>query len=285
MAALNTIKMQRTGVVMVWYITVLLGAFITVVPVVWAVVSSFRPNPVIFQYISPLSFMTFSPAPYSLEAYVNIFEKGFGRALFNTLFVTGTTVGAGLIVNSMGGIVFAKMNFPGKDVIFILTLITFLVPFQAIAIPLFSLIRTLGWTNSFQALIVPALFNGIVILLFRQFFIGIPNDYVDSAKIDGAKWRTIYWRLFLPMSVPAMISAGLILFLEIWLAFLWPLIANPDPRYEIIQVSIARLATEYSILWNEQFAATTITVLIPVLILMGLQKHYIRAITGSEIKG
>lgn len=281
----STTRVKNRTFTTIWYLAVLLGAIVTLVPFVWAVVSSFRPNHVIFSYVSPLSLRTFSPAPYDLEAYVAIFDKGFGRALFNTLFVTATTLGLGLVFNSMAGLAFAKLSFPGKRTLFVLTVITFLVPFRAIAIPLFVLIRDLGWSNSYQALILPATFNGIVILLFRQFFMGIPDDYVDSAKIDGAKWRTIYWRLFVPMSIPAMISAGLILFLEIWLAFLWPLIANPNPRYEVIQVAIARLSTEYGVLWNQQFAATTITTVIPIVVLIALQRHYVRGLTGTEIKG
>ncbi len=285
MVAISAVTAKRTGLTLAWYFVVLIGMIVTLFPVVWGFVSSFRPNPIIFRYITPLSLMTFSPTPFSLEAYFEIFEKGFGRALFNTFFVTASTVGLGLIVNSMGGIVFAKMRFPGKNLIFMVTVFAYLVPFQAIAIPLFMLIRALGWTNSYQALIIPATLNGVVILLFRQFFMAIPDDYVDSAKIDGAPWRTIYWRLFLPMSGPALISAGLILFLDIWLAFLWPLIANPSREYAIVQVAIARLTSEYGVFWNEQFAAATITAVIPVIILMSLQKYYIRAVTGSEIKG
>lgn len=268
-----------------WYLASVVGAIIVLIPFVWTVVSSFRPNEVIFQYVEPLSIQTFSPAPYSLEAYRSIFAKGFGRAVFNTIFVTAATVGIGLIVNSMAAIAFAKLRFPAKDVLFVLIIVTFLVPFRAIAIPLFMLIRDLGWSNSYQALVLPAVFNGLVILMFRQFFLGIPDDYVDSARIDGARWHMIYWKLFLPMSVPALISAGLILFLEIWLAFLWPLIANPGPEYEVIQVAIARLSSEYGILWNQQFAAATITTIIPVLIITALQKHYVRGLTGTEVKG
>ena len=281
----HLVNVKHSVATLVWYIVVVFGAVCTLVPFVWAVVSSFRPNEVIFRYVAPLSLKTFSPQPFALDAYREIFAKRFGHALFNTLFVTAATLSLGLLVNSMAGLAFAKIDFPVKRPLFVLTVITFLVPFRAIAIPLFTLIRDIGWINSYQALIVPAAFNGIVILLFRQFFLGIPDDYVDSAKIDGARWVTIYRRLFLPMSVPAMISAGLILFLDIWLAFLWPLIANPNPRFTVIQVSIARLSTEYGILWNQQFAATTITVLIPVVVLMALQNHYIRGLTGTEIKG
>lgn len=268
----------------IWYLLVLLAVAITIVPVIWVVVSSFRPNAAIFAHTVPVSLGTFSPTPFTLEPYQEIFGKGFGRALFNTIFITACVVGGGIVVNSMAGLVYAKMDFPFKPVLFLLTLVTFMVPFRAIALPLFTIVRGLGWDNSYQALIVPALSNGVVILLFRQFFMGIPDDFIYAAKIDGGSWFTVYFRLFLPMSVASMIGGGMILFLDIWLAFLWPLIINPAQQFEVVQVSIARFATEHALIWNQQFAGTVITMLIPVFFLMILQRYFISGVTGGGIK-
>lgn len=268
-----------------WYVVVLTGLIITVIPVIWVTVSSFRPNEAIFHNAISPSLETFSPTPFIIQPYIAIFEKGFGIALLNTLIVTTATVVGGILVGSMAGFVFAKMNFPGRKFLFILTIVTFLLPFRAIAIPLFSLITDLGWRNSYQALIVPALFNGVVILLYRQFFMGVPDAFIDSARMDGASWWQIYWRIFLPISGPAAISAGLILFVFQWLAFLWPLIANPSPSYHVVQVAIAKFATEYTIMWNQQFAATVISTLIPLIVIMSLQKYFVGGMSGSEIKG
>jgi len=268
----------------IWYLLVLVAVAITIVPVIWVLVSSVRPNEAIFANTVPVSLETFAPTPFTLESYREIFGKGFGRALFNTMLITACVVGGGILVNSMAGLVYAKMDFPLKPVLFVLTLVTFMVPFRAIALPLFSIVRGLGWANSYQALIIPALSNGVVILLFRQFFMGIPDDFIYAAKIDGGSWFTVYFRLFLPMSVASMIGGGLILFLDIWLAFLWPLIINPSQQFEVVQVSIARFATEHALLWNQQFAGTVITMLIPVGFLMLLQRYFISGVTGGGIK-
>jgi multiple sugar transport system permease protein/putative chitobiose transport system permease protein len=213
-----------------------------------------------------------------------MFKSGFDIALFNTTFVTVTTIAGGILVTSMAGFAFAKIDFPLKSFLFTVCIVSFMIPFQAIAIPLFVVVRRLEWTNTYQGLIVPALFNGIVILLFRQFYRGVPNALVDSALSDGASWWQIYSRIFLPISKPAAISAGLVFFVFQWLAFLWPLLVNPMPRFQVLQVTVAKFATEYSILWNQQFAATIISSILPIVVILYLQKHFV-GVVGTEIKG
>lgn len=269
----------------IWTLCIVIGLAVTLVPFIWAAVSSFKPNPAIFGDLTPFSWRAFIPAPFTTEPYEAILlEKGFGRAVVNTIFVAGTTVVAGILINSMAGFAFARFNFRGKTLLFILVVLTFTVPFEAIAIPLFLFIRQLNWYDSFQALIIPGIANGLVIFLYRQFFSGVPDELVDAARVDGASWWTIYMRIFLPMSKHVSIGAGLILFLFQWESFLWPLIATPSPQYRIIQVAIARLATEYRVLWNEQFAASVIAALIPLVFILLFQKQFVSALAGTEIK-
>lgn len=267
-----------------WYLTVLTGLFVTILPIIWIFVSSFRPHSAIFKYATSPSVKTFIPTPFTIDPYITMFQHGFGWALANSLIVSTAIVSGGLIVNSMAGFVFAKIDFPGRTLLFILTIVTFMLPFRAIAIPLFTLIKQLGWRNSYQALIVPGLFNGMVILLYRQFFKGVPDEFVDSARIDGASWWQIYWKIFLPISKTAAISGGLLLFIGFWLSFLWPLLVNPDPRYQVAQVAIAKFSTEHGALWNQQFGASIITTLIPVILILNLQKYFVGGISGTEIK-
>lgn len=268
-----------------WWLAILLGLIFTVLPFVWILVSSPRPNHIIFRYTTPLSWRTFTPLPATWQPYIAIFQKGYGRALINTTFVALTTVLCGIVINSMAGFVFAKLEFPAKTFLFVLVILTFLVPFEATAIPLFILIRRIGWYDSYHALIVPGLANGIVVLMYRQFFLGIPTEFIESARVDGASWWRIYWDIFLPMSKPAHICAALIIFFFQWESFLWPLMAAPGEKYRVIQVAITYLSTEYGLLWNEQFAAAVVAASIPLVLIFRFQKYYVRGMSGTEIKG
>lgn len=267
-----------------WYLVIGLGLGITMLPIIWILVSSFRTNEVIWRYAFPFSFKTFLPTPFTLEAYRTILAAGFGRALLNSIFVTATTIVFGIFITSLSGFVFAKMHFPGKKALFVFVLLSSMIPFEALAIPLFVVIRNMSWLDSYQALIVPGVTHGICILLFRQFYLGIPQSYVDSAKVDGANFWQIYVKIFLPISKAAAISAGLFLFIFQWQAFLWPLIANPTQEYHVIQVFIARLSSDRAVYWNQQFAASIISTFIPVCILLILQKHFMTGIAGSGLK-
>jgi len=284
MNLINT-RAKKIIIKSLWWIVVLLGLIFTVLPFVWVLVSSPRPNHIIFRYTVPLSWMTFIPSHATLEPYIAIFEQGFMRFIFNTLFIALVTVFSGILINSMAGFVFAKMEFPGKNFLFVLVILTFLVPFEAIAIPLFVLIRTLKWYNSYYALIIPAIANGVVVLMYRQFFMGLPTELIEVARVDGASWWRIYWDIFLPITKPAHISAGVILFFFQWEAFLWPLIAAPGEKYRVVQVAIAYFSSEHGLIWNQQFAAVVVSALIPLVLLLRFQRYYIKGISGTEIKG
>jgi len=140
-------------------------------PLLWALASSLRPRDEIFRYLMPFSIEALFPTTPTLEAYrVIFFEKDFGRAVLNTGLVAVATVVGGLLVAALAGFAFARLEFPGKRALFVVTVVTFLVPFEAIAIPLYELIQGLGWVDTYAALIVPGVANGIAIFLFRQAF-------------------------------------------------------------------------------------------------------------------
>ncbi len=140
---------------------------------------------------------------------------------------------SGFVYGEMGrslaivaGYTFAALRFPGRNVLFFLIVLTFLVPFEAIAIPLYTVVRSIGWLDTYQGLIGPGVANGMVIFLFRQFFAQIPRELAESARLEGASWLTILFRIYLPLSKPVVISAALLIFLFQWESFLWPLIAT-----------------------------------------------------------
>ena len=256
------------------------------VPFLWITVTSFKPNDRVLADVAPFSLRTFVPVPFTLEAFQNLFAGGLPRSILTTMFVGSSTVFFGVILNSMAGFSFAKFDFPGKRVLFGLVLISFLVPFEAIAVPLYLTIQKLGWGDTIYALIVPALAHGLSIFLFRQFFMGIPSDLVDAAIIDGAGWFKIFWKIFLPLSKPAVITAGLLLFLSQWQSFIWPLIAVQSKNLRMVQVAIAYSITSENILYFNRFAAAAFLVgIIPLFLIFPLQKYYVRGISTSGLKG
>jgi multiple sugar transport system permease protein len=256
-----------------------------VLPLIWSLASSLRPLDEIFKYTSPFSLKAFFPDHLDLSAYVSIFwDKGFGIAVFNSVFVATATVLGGLIINGLAGFVFAVFQFPGRQLLFFITVLSFLVPFEAISIPLYNVIKLLGWIDSYYALIIPGLANGVVIFLFRQFFSQIPRELAEAARMDGAGWLRILWQIYLPLSKPVIISAALLIFLFQWESFLWPLICTRSEHLKVIQVALAGFQERYTTLWNELFAASNVATLIPLFVLLPLQRFYIQGVTGAGFK-
>ena len=256
-----------------------------ILPLWWALSSSLRPLDDIFKYISPFSWKAFVPDKLTFAAYATIFEqKGYGMAVFNSVVVAGVTVLLGLVINGLAGYAFAVLRFPGRNVLFFLIVLTFLIPFEAIAIPLYTVVRSIGWLDTYQGLIGPGVANGIVIFLFRQFFSQIPRELAESARIEGASWITILFRIYLPLSKPVVISAALLIFLFQWESFLWPLIATRSENLKVIQVALAGFEERYVTLWNELFAAAIVAALIPLIILLPLQRFYVQGVTAAATK-
>lgn len=256
-----------------------------ILPLWWALSSSLRPLDDIFKYISPFSWKAFVPDKITFEAYATIFaQKGYGMAVLNSVFVAAATVLLGLVINGFAGYAFAVLRFPGRNVLFFLIVLTFLVPFEAIAIPLYTVVRSIGWLDTYQGLIGPGVANGIVIFLFRQFFAQIPRELAESARLEGASWVGILFRIYLPLSKPVVISAALLIFLFQWESFLWPLIATRSENLKVIQVALAGFQERYVTLWNELFAAAIVAAVIPLIILLPLQRFYVQGVTAAATK-
>jgi multiple sugar transport system permease protein/putative chitobiose transport system permease protein len=260
-------------------------AFVFVLPLWWAVVSSLRPNSKVFADLFPFTPKALLPVPFSLEAYKGILDQGFGLIIANTLLVAGVTVVAGIVVNGAAGFAFALFDFRGKGLILAFVIVSFMLPFEAIALPLYSVTLQLGWIDNIAALIVPSVANGLAVFLFYQFFRQVPADYLEAAQIDGASWFDILWRIYVPLSIPTCISAGLILFVFQWEAFLWPLLAMPSQQFKVIQVGMAAFQQQYQTFWNQLFAVAVVTALIPIALLLPLQRYYVQGLSSAGIKG
>jgi ABC-type glycerol-3-phosphate transport system permease component len=260
------------------YAALVLVATVLVLPVYWILMSSLRPADQIFRHAGTFGIETLVPLQLTLENFRFIFSGTFPRALFNSMFVCVVTVTLGVFVNSLAGFAFAVFEFPFKRVLFAVVLISFMMPFESIVIPLYTLMRGLGWTDTYAALILPEVAGGLLIFLFRQFFAGIPKEIYEAAVIDGANWWQIYWRMTMPLSGPTIATASLILFIHQWDAFFWPLVAASREELAVVQVAIARNMTLEQANWGALFASASSAVLVALVPFLFLQRYYIRVV-------
>lgn len=276
-------ELQLKGIVR--YLILITIALLLLAPIAWLFVSSLRPAGTTFEYTTDVGWRTWIPERLTWENFAHILANPvFRRAMSNSLFVALATVGVGVLVNSAAGFSFAVFDFPFKKALFALVLITFMMPFESIVIPLYVLIRSFGWTDTYYALIVPGIANGLVIFLFRQFLAGLPRSLYEAARVDGASWWQIYWKIALPLAWPTSITAGLLLFIQQWEAFFWPLVAASSSDYVVVQVAIARNITFEEAHWGRLFASTTAAVIVPMLLFLGVQRYYMRTVVSSAFK-
>jgi ABC-type glycerol-3-phosphate transport system permease component len=266
------------------YAALVLVATVLLLPIYWLIMSSFRPAGDIFRHTTEVSWRTLVPLRLSLEHYGTMLASDMPRAVFNSALIGVTTVAIGTLVNAMAGFAFAVFEFPLKRALFALVLLTFMMPFESIVIPLYTLIRTLEWTNTYAALILPELANGLVIFLFRQFFLNIPREIYEAARVDGAGWWTIFLRLTMPLSGPTIATAALMQFIHQWDAFFWPLVAASTPELVVVQVAIARNITLEQANWGGLFASASTAILLAMIPFLLLQRFYIRTVTASADK-
>lgn len=268
------------------FIVLAIVSLFFIVPLVWIVASALRPAGSLYQYANPLTWGTFIPSKPTLENFVHIFSKlNFGRAIANSLFVSLVTILLTVFVSSMAGFSLAKFNFRGKNLVFAIVLITFMVPFESIVIPLYILVKQLKIDNTYWALILPGVANGLAIFLFRQFFSEVPSEIMEAARIDGASWFRIYWRILLPLSMPAIVTVIVMVFMFQWNSLFWPLVATHSSRFEVVQVAIASHRSTESTSWANLFSSAIAGSLPPVILFLFLQKYFVRGISGTGLKG
>jgi ABC-type glycerol-3-phosphate transport system permease component len=266
------------------YVMLVLASSLILVPLFWIVVSSFRPAADIFQHSPQLSWQTFIPRTVVLDNYVILFRGDFLYALANTLFVAFSTVILGVLICAAAGFAFAVFEFPFKRTLFVIVIITFMMPFEAIVIPLYVMVRTLNWNDSYFALIMPEVASGFVIFLFRQFFGKLSKELFEAARVDGASWLRVFWELALPLSWPTVVASALMMFIHQWDAFFWPLVAATKSELTMVQVAIARYLQFEQADFGRLFAAMTVASFVAIVPFLALQRHYVRTIIDNGFK-
>ena len=225
--------------------------------------------------------------PITLDNYVSVFNKiPVWKYFANSLFVAIVTTVGQVIISALAGYAFARMNFKWRDGLFLLVLITMLVPPQVNIIPLFFLMRQFHWINTYQALILPGLFGGFGIFMMRQYFLGLPKDLEESAKIDGCNIFSTFFKIALPLAIPAIATLSIFTFVTTWNSFMWPLIVTNTESMRTLPVGLAIFKGSFReiTLWGDLLACSVICT-IPVIgvFLLG-KKYFINDILQGGVK-
>jgi ABC-type glycerol-3-phosphate transport system permease component len=228
------------------------------------------------------------PREPTLANYQVIFtEWPIVRITFNSFFIALAVTATNLFFCSLAGLAYAKFHFPGRDKLFGLALLTMMIPMQAILVPLFIIMANFNWINSYQAIIFPGAIGAFGIFFMRQ-YIGssVPSELLDAARIDGCSEFGMYWMVVLPIIKPALVTLGLILFMNAWNDYLWPMIMLNDSTMYTLSLTVGAAGLRnYLLNWGEKLAAATLAAWPPVIIFFIFRKQFMEAIMAGALKG
>jgi multiple sugar transport system permease protein len=255
-------------------------ALIIVFPFVWMLFTSFKPEAQIAQY-PPRLF----PDTWTLEQYVNVWSRiPFARLLLNSVIFAGGVTIVSLFLDSMAAYALARLNFPGRDAIFIVILIALMLPFQVMFIPLFVTVHDLGLLDSYAGLIVPRATNAFGIFMLRQFFMTLPRELDEAARIDGTSEFGIYWKIILPLSGPALATLAIFHFMYSWNDFLWPLLITSTAEMRTLPAGLALFVGQHVVEYGVVMAGAVLTLLPLLVAFLFAQRYFIQGIAMSGIK-
>ncbi|MDE2819739.1 MAG: carbohydrate ABC transporter permease [Chloroflexota bacterium] len=263
------------------YLVLAGGAFLMVFPFVWMMIASVMTAGEI-QMRPPV----WLPAQPQFDNYSELARSiPIGRLYFNSLFTSGIIVLGVLLSSSLAGFAFAKYRFPGRELLFYLILATMMIPFFVTLIPVFFIVRQLGWIDTYQGLVVPGLASAYGIFLMRQFMVTVPDELLDAARIDGASEPMIYWRIVIPLVKPALATLGTFTFIGAWNNFLWPLLVLNSRELFTLPLGINSLRSLYADNTNLLMAGTAVAVVPMLLLFVFLQRYFIKGIALTGLKG
>ncbi|KMJ58241.1 ABC transporter permease [Bacillus sp. LL01] len=263
------------------YGILVLYAVITLVPFIWAVSSSFK---TLEEIVSGT--INFIPRNFTFDNYKQIFleQELFPRWLLNSLIIGLAGTSLNLLFNSMAGYALARLSFPGRKTLFIIILAVLMIPAQVTMIPNYLILRELGWLNSYQGMIVPAMINATFIFMMRQFFINFPKELEEAAEMDGLSRFGTFFKIVIPLAKPALAAQAIFVFMGFWNDFMRPLIILSDPSMFTLPLGLNTFKGQYISYWNYIMAASMVFTL-PVLLIYGFfNRYFIKGIsfTGGK---
>lgn len=267
----------------VLYVVMIVLVLVMVLPFLWMLSTSLKSQQYILSTTPQLI-----PDPLTFESYTQLVNRiNLFQVVFNSSFVAIATTAGQVIIAAMAAYAFSRMQWRGRDTVFVLYLATMMIPTVVLVIPQFILVRSLGWVNTYSALVIPTLFNAFGVFLLRQSFLQLPNDFEEAAFVDGANHLTIFWRIVMPLSQPALATLAIFSFMGSWNAYLWPLFIARREEVMTLPVALASLQAGPRALteWNMVMAGSVVAVLPILIVYMFAQRWFISGVISSGIKG
>ena len=251
------------------------------VPVLWAIFSAFQP---------PNTLFTFPPSfdlrKLSLVNFQAVFATGeVPKYAMNSVIVATTSSLITVIASSMAGFALAKYRFLGRQVIFLLIISVLLVPLQVLMVPVFLVLKALGWINSLIGIIIPPAATATGTFMMRQYILGIPDELLEAARLDGASHWKIYRRIILPLSAPALGAVGILSFTWRWNDYLWPLIVINNQQNYTLQLSLANLVGTNTVEWGTLLAYATLAMVPVLVVFLCFQRYFVKGSLSGGVKG
>ena len=263
------------------YLLLISSSLLMIVPFYWSVITSLKLEKNVF--LSPPQWW---PDPITLQAYVQVLTRiHFPRYFLNSVVVAVAITVGHVFFDTLAAYAFAKLKFPGRDLIFFILLLGLMVPFQVNLIPLYRIMSMFSWIDSYAALIIPSLTSIFGIFLMRQFLLGIPDDLIDAARIDGCDEYGVFQRIVLPLVLPGIATLVIFTFMGAWNDFLWPRIVTSSEQLFTLPVGLAQLQLKNTSNETQIMAGTVLTALPMILVFLILQRQFIEGMTAGAVKG
>ncbi len=281
---LMTQKQRKRLGSLAFYIGNTIIALIFVSPLIWMISSSLKPESGIFKGLNSIS--TFIPKEASLNNYLEVFSRiNMWKFIGNSLFYVMVIIAFDLLINSLCGYALAKFEFKGKNALLTLVISLMVFPAEAIMLPMYREMADLGWINTWLALIVPFIAKCFSIYMFRQFFLDIPNDLLEAAKIDGCGPIKTFFKIVMPISGTVYATILILDFVAHWNDFMWPLLVVTGEEKRTIQLAIQTFFGSKPINYGPIMASLTISAIPMLVMFIFLQKYYVEGIASTGIKG
>jgi multiple sugar transport system permease protein len=275
---------RRLVATMLSYAALALLALLFVAPVLLMMAGSLKPEARVLTEAGSLK--AFLPGNWTLQNYRDVFARvDFARYLGNSLIITGSVVVAGLVVNSLAGYAFARLAWRGRRLLFTLTLAILVLPLEAIAVPLFYQVTWMGWRDDYLVQILPFIANAFSVYLFYTFFVDLPPELEEAARLDGAGPLRTFATIIVPNSKPVFASVAILSFLGQWGVFIWPLLVTSGERVRPLSLAIATFYTLPPLQWGDIFAFGVMMVSPILVVFLFFQRWFVRGVVATGLKG
>lgn len=261
------------------YIVAIVYACVSLLPFIWSVYTSLKPTPLVFHLLVPFHALT-------LKNYTSIVRDfPFARWLLNSFIVACIVTVGNVIVNTFAGYAFARLRFPMRGLLFYVFLGIMMIPGQVVLVPVYIIIVHLGWINSYEGLTIPFLLSSTMVFLSRQFFLGIPKELEEAARIDGVSYWGMFFRIMLPLSKPLLSAQTILTFQGNWNSFLWPLLIGQTTSMYTLPVGLNSFYGQYTEFWNSVMAGMLMLTLPMIVVFIIFQRQFVEGVANVGLKG